>query len=177
MNSSLFIRPCSTSFNLYSHSPVISGDCRISIPKASSVSNNPNAFAVGTSSRPIRRTYSSEISVSMVAARVAGVPKPLSPIASRNASSSNVFPAPSMALSSVASVIRAGGFVCNPSAKIATVLTLSPSTTGTSNFPSSPPPSSAASFPYTANQPASFRIFPSVRKACPSTRVIRFVTS
>ena len=40
----------------------------------------------------------------MIAARVAGVPRPFSLIASRNSSSSTSLPAPSMAESSVASV-------------------------------------------------------------------------
>ncbi len=52
-----------------------------------------------------------------------------------------------MALSRVASVKRAGGLVCNPSTTTATALTFSPSETGTSNLPSSDPPSSMPSLP------------------------------
>jgi hypothetical protein len=48
--------------------------------------------------------YFSRISPSMIAARVAGVPRPFSAIASRSSSSSISLPAPSIALSSVASV-------------------------------------------------------------------------
>ena len=147
------------------------------MPSASRVSNNPKAFAVGISSRPNRRMYSSEMRVSIVAARVAGVPKPRAPIASRKASSSISFPAPSIALNNVASVYRAGGFVCNPTETTASVFTFSPSSTGTRSFPSSLPPSSTPSFPYTASHPASFRILPSVRKGCSPTRVIRVVIS
>ena len=47
----------------------------------------------------------------MMAARVAGVPRPFARIASRNSSSSTNLPAPSIAESSVASLKRAGGFV------------------------------------------------------------------
>ena len=50
--------------------------------------------------------------VSIMAARVAGVPRPASFIASRSSSSSIVFPAVSMAPSRVASVKRGGAFVC-----------------------------------------------------------------
>jgi len=62
------------------------------------------ALAVGTSSRPSRSMYFSLIRPSMVAARVAGVPRPFSFMASRSSSSSMSLPALSMALSSVASV-------------------------------------------------------------------------
>ena len=48
----------------------------------------------------------------MICARVAGVPSPFSLIASRSSSSSTSLPAPSIALSNVASVKRGGGLVC-----------------------------------------------------------------
>jgi hypothetical protein len=48
--------------------------------------------------------YFSAIRPSMICARVAGVPRPFSAIASRSSSSSISLPAPSIALSSVASV-------------------------------------------------------------------------
>src|SRR6267378_2580474 len=47
----------------------------------------------------------------MICARVAGVPRPFSLMASRSSSSSTSFPAPSIADRSVASVKRAGGLV------------------------------------------------------------------
>ena len=50
-------------------------------------------------------------STSMIAARVAGVPRPVSFIASESSFSSSVLPAVSMAVSSVASVKRLGGRV------------------------------------------------------------------
>ena len=62
------------------------------------------AFAVATSSRTLRCKYSSVIKPSMIAARVAGVPRPFSCMASRNSSSSMNLPAPSIAVSSVASL-------------------------------------------------------------------------
>ena len=62
-----------------------------------------NALAVGISSRPSRSMYFSLIRPSMIAARVAGVPRPFSCIASRSSSSSISLPAPSIAPSSVAS--------------------------------------------------------------------------
>ncbi|MNT28383.1 hypothetical protein D3C72_1640670 [compost metagenome] len=67
----------------------------------------------------------------MVAARVAGVPRPLPAIASRSSSSSISLPAPSMADSNVASVKRAGGFVTRPLALTLSVWTFSPLATGT----------------------------------------------
>jgi hypothetical protein len=62
------------------------------------------ALAVGTSSRPSRSMYFSLIRPSIVCARVAGVPRPFSRIAWRSSSSSISLPAPSIALSRVASV-------------------------------------------------------------------------
>ena len=62
-----------------------------------------NDLAVGMSSRPSRTRYFSFNKPSIVAARVAGVPKPLPAIASRSSSSSISFPAPSIAESNVAS--------------------------------------------------------------------------
>ncbi len=62
------------------------------------------ALAVGISSRPSRSMYFSRMRPSMMAARVAGVPRPFSCIASRSSSSSISLPAPSIADSKVASV-------------------------------------------------------------------------
>jgi hypothetical protein len=59
-----------------------------------------------------RAMYSRRNNVSMIDARVAGVPRPVSFIAARSASSSMRRPAVSIAPSSVASVYRGGGVVC-----------------------------------------------------------------
>ena len=61
-------------------------------------------FSVATRARPSRSMYSRPISVSMMDARVAGVPMPDSAMASRSSASSISLPAPSMAASSEASV-------------------------------------------------------------------------
>ena len=68
----------------------------------------------------------------MIDARVAGVPSPFSRIASRNSSSSTSLPAPSIALSSVASVKRAGGLVCAAMTSTLVVCTVSFGCTGAS---------------------------------------------
>ena len=57
--------------------------------------------------------YLSAINRSIMVARVAGVPNPLSFIASASSSSSTSLPALSIAESRVASVYRAGGLVCS----------------------------------------------------------------
>ncbi|KAG1385535.1 hypothetical protein G6F59_017345 [Rhizopus arrhizus] len=67
----------------------------------------------------------------MMAARVAGVPRPRSDMASRSSSSSTSLPAPSMADSKVPSLKRAGGLVDRPTASTSSVRTVSPSATGT----------------------------------------------
>ena len=61
-------------------------------------------FGVGCRSRPTRSMYSRRMSVSMISARVAGVPRPDSFIASRSSSSSMSLPAVSIEERSVASV-------------------------------------------------------------------------
>ena len=96
--------PASISLSLCSHSPVSSGEASSTRCSMCSAKSSENALGVGTSSRPSRTTYSSRISPSMVAARVAGVPSPFASIAARSSSSSTSLPAPSMAESSVASV-------------------------------------------------------------------------
>ena len=68
----------------------------------------------------------------MICARVAGVPRPFSRIASRSSSSSIVLPAPSMAESNVASLKRAGGLVWFATASIFSVATFSLALTGAS---------------------------------------------
>ena len=68
----------------------------------------------------------------MICARVAGVPRPFSRIASRNSSSSISLPAPSIADSSVASVKRGGGRVRLATTSIFSVVTFSSGLTGAS---------------------------------------------
>ncbi len=68
-------------------------------------------LSVASSTLPLRTTYSRLSSVSMIAARVAGVPRPVSFIASESSFSSTARPAVSMAVSSVPSVKRGGGRV------------------------------------------------------------------
>ncbi|CFO33678.1 Uncharacterised protein [Bordetella pertussis] len=96
--------PCSICLSLCSHSPVSSGEVssETSSPESSAISWR--ALAVGTRSRPSRRRYASLSRPSMMAARVAGVPRPRSDMASRSSSSSTSLPAPSIADSSVASL-------------------------------------------------------------------------
>ena len=111
INSSRLNLPRAIWFNLNSHSPVSSGEHNSGMSKPRSSVINENAFAVGCNSRPLRFTYFSQIKPSMIVARVAGVPRPFSLIASRNSSSSINLPAPSIAPSNVASEYRAGGLV------------------------------------------------------------------
>ena len=68
----------------------------------------------------------------MICARVAGVPRPFSRIASRNSSSSISLPAPSIAESSVASVNRGGGRVTSALTSTFSVVTFSLGFTGVS---------------------------------------------
>jgi hypothetical protein len=72
------LAPDSISLSLYSHSPVSSGERISSTCKCVSANSSEKALAVGCSSRPLRCRYSSASSPSMVAARVAGVPRPRS---------------------------------------------------------------------------------------------------
>ena len=64
----------------------------------------PAHYTEATLLSAMEGAYISLISPSMMAARVAGVPRPFSAMASRRSSSSTSLPAPSMALSRVASV-------------------------------------------------------------------------
>ena len=107
-----------------------------------------------------------------MAARVAGVPSPFSLMASRSSSSSTSLPAPSIALSSVASLKRAGGLVRLAMTSMALVLTGSFAWTGTRLGVSSV----CASRPYTSSQPALTITLPSLLNGSPSTRVMRVVT-
>ena len=94
----------SMSRNFCSHSPVMAGLVRESIERTFRNFMRLSARAVGTSSRRSLSTNLCAISVSIIWARVAGVPSPFSFIASASSSSSSSFPAPSIADSSVASV-------------------------------------------------------------------------
>ena len=69
----------------------------------------------------------------MMAARVAGVPRPRSDIASRSASSSMSLPAPSIAESRVDSVKRAGGLVSSCRTSIDSTVAVSPAFTAVSS--------------------------------------------
>src|SRR5919109_931012 len=82
--------PCSMSRSCFSQPPVSSGDVTALV---SSIVTTWRPFGVGWSSLETRSTYSRRISVSMISARVAGVPSPRSFIASRNSSSSTSLPA------------------------------------------------------------------------------------
>ena len=135
MNVSRSMLPRSISLSLCSQSPVNSGFDKDSTCKPFKSVMSENACAVGINSRASRTIYLWRMSSSIMFARVAGVPKPDSRIASRNSSSSTSLPAPSIALSSVASVKRAGGRVSLASASTSVVLTSSPSATAVNVSP------------------------------------------
>ena len=96
--------PCSIWRSLNSHSPVMAGLVNCSAFTAAKNWITCSALAVGISSRWARSMYRWLIRPSIVSARVAGVPRPRSFIASASSSSSTSLPAPSIAESSVASV-------------------------------------------------------------------------
>ena len=131
MNDSRSKFPRSISLSLNSQSPVNSGLDSASTSSAINSVISENACAVGISSRISRTMYLWRINSSMIDARVAGVPRPFSLIASRSSSSSTRLPACSIALSNVASVYRAGGRVALASTFTSLALTDSPSATGT----------------------------------------------
>jgi hypothetical protein len=103
MKASRLSWPFSICASLYSHSPVRSARHSSSTSRPRSSVMSWKALAVGMSSRPSRSMYFSVSRPSMMAARVAGVPRPFSCMASRSSSSSICLPALSMAPSSVAS--------------------------------------------------------------------------
>jgi hypothetical protein len=78
---------------------------------ASTTSINPMPRSVGCNTLPSRVTYCRLSKVSMMLARVAGVPNPLSFMAADSSFSSSVLPAVSIAVSNMASLNRAGGLV------------------------------------------------------------------
>ena len=125
MNSSRLICPFSIWDNLNSHSPVSSGKVNSLTPSPFNKVISWNAFGVGISSRPSRKRYFSVRSPSIIAARVAGVPRPFPCMASLSSSSTNL-PAPSIAESRVASEYRAGGFVASSSTSTLSARTFSP---------------------------------------------------
>ena len=108
----------------------------------------------------------------MMAARVAGVPRPFSRIASRSSSSSIDLPALSIAESSVPSLNRGGGRVTSGVTSTFSVATFSSGRTGGRAWPRRP----ALRLPYTASQPGLTSTLPSVLNGSPSTRVMRVVT-
>ncbi len=101
MNATRFSRPFSISESRFSQAPVIAGEASAWSPRAEM---RPIERSVARSVRPWRSRYSLSIRRSMVAARVAGVPRPDSFIASAASSSSTSRPAVSMARSRVASL-------------------------------------------------------------------------
>ena len=109
----------------------------------------------------------------MVAARVAGVPRPRSAIASLSSLSSTRRPACSIADNSAASVMRFGGFVFKALISIALVLTRSAGETGGSAGVLS---SFSTRAPYTAFQPSSCITRPLERNCSPTTVVMRTVS-
>ncbi|MNO89674.1 hypothetical protein D3C76_811650 [compost metagenome] len=96
--------PLDISFKRRSHCPVISGEVNSSMPapRINSIAVRP--FCVMAIFLPCISMYPTFFSRSIVAARVAGVPRPESFMASRSSSSSICFPALSIARSSVPSV-------------------------------------------------------------------------
>ena len=111
MKSSRDRRPSSICLSLYSHSPVSSGRDNSLTSRPLSRVISWKALAVGINSRPSRIRYFSANRPSIIAARVAGVPRPFPAMASRRSSSSTSLPALSMADNNVASLYRAGGLV------------------------------------------------------------------
>ena len=91
-----------------SHWPVIAG--LLTSGWTASISRIP--LSVACSALPSRTMYSRVISVSMIAARVAGVPSPQSFMARESSLSSSDLPAVSIAVSKVASLNRFWGRVC-----------------------------------------------------------------
>ena len=99
--------PLAMRWSRASHPPVMAA----LFTSASTTSMSPMPLSVATSVLPSRCTYARVSNVSMMLARVAGVPRPFSFIASDSSRSSRVLPAVSMAVSRVASLSRAGGLV------------------------------------------------------------------
>ena len=99
-------------FKCASHSPVMAG-LLIDGPTVA-ISAVPRGVA--RSALPSRLRYWRLSKVSMMSARVAGVPNPRSFIAADSSLSSKVRPADSIAVSKAASVSRGGGRVCLASA-------------------------------------------------------------
>ena len=101
--------PFSISFNCFSHKPVSSADFNNSFCIVS-ISCMP--VGVGSTCFFFLSMYLRLNKVSIILARVEGLPIPFSFMSSRISSSSTCFPAVSMALSKVASVNCLGGLVC-----------------------------------------------------------------
>jgi hypothetical protein len=98
MNSGSAPSPFAMRWSRASHAPVIAA----LFTSGSTTAMSVMPFSVATSVFPSRTMYARVSSVSMMFARVAGVPSPFSFIASDSSRSSSVFPAVSIAVSSVA---------------------------------------------------------------------------
>jgi len=107
MNGPSASSPRSIRWSRASQCPVISGLFTV----GSTVEISAIPFSVASRAFPCLARYFRSSSVSMIPARVAGVPSPVSRMASESSFSSSAFPAVSMAVSSVASVKRGGGWV------------------------------------------------------------------
>ena len=105
-----------------SHSPVRAG----LLASGWTRSTRPMPLSVAASERACRSTYPRRTRASMISARVAGVPRPRSFIASASSRSSRVRPAVSMAVSRVASVNRRGGRVRRATASASTTAAARP---------------------------------------------------
>ena len=101
MNAARESLPRAMSASRASHAPVSSGEARLA---TGSAWIRPMPNGVATRCCLVRSTKPRRNSVSMIAARVAGVPSPRSFIAARRVSSSICLPAASIAPSSVASL-------------------------------------------------------------------------
>ncbi len=157
--------------SLCSHSPVNSGEAKRSISIPSSNARSSKALPVGVRSLPSLTIYFSFSSFSMMDALVAGVPRPLSFIASASFSSSTSLSEFSIAESKVASLYFGGGVVSRLSFSTSLQSISVPGGIGVSVL--SPFPSTSA--PYITFQPGSLRIFPSVRKVSSLTNERRLV--
>ena len=163
-NSTLPNDPFSILCRLISQSPVRSGATRSDnwIVSRRSIRSTPRPVA--TRLRPFRSTTPVRRSFSMISARVAGVPKPRSFIASASSSSSTSFPAVSMAAIIDASVNRGGAFVSLRSVPTLNAWTLSFSLRSGKSLLS-------ASRGATSSHPEVFTTLPSLPNVSSSTTV------
>ena len=152
------------SLSAFSHLPVVAAEAICS--GATAINLRP--FSVETMLLPARSASPTSMSRSMVAARVAGVPRPEDFMRSRSSSSSSSCPACSIRESSEASLSLSGGLVCFLRALTFPAVRTSPSRTsgrGVAAFFST-----GAS---TARQPMSTGTAPSARNSWPLTTTRR----